>query len=96
MDRISRSFTVHGSFHCCLSEVVEAWLEEMNAATHKMTGHVLTNVECHRETSQHLHYWIQIYYVIERMGYMTLAQDLNVKHSKFITTHLIQICFAAF
>ena len=55
VDRISRSFNVHGSFHCCLSEVVEAWLEEMNVASHKMACHILTDVEHHKEAGDHSH-----------------------------------------
>ena len=86
VDRISRSFNVHGSFNCCLSEVVEAWLEEMNVASHKMACHILTDVEHHKEAGDHSHYWLQIYHVIKRMGYMTFAEDLNAKHSK-LNTH---------
>ena len=92
VDKISKGFIENGNSHYSLSEVVEAWLEEINAACHKTASHELTSTESTREAGkigEPSRYWLQIYHVIKRMGYVTFARKLDAKHGKFYNTHTL-------
>ena len=85
LNRVCQTFIATGNVDHSLSEVLEAWLEEINVA-----GHGLASTERPRESikvGEPYPYWLQIYHVIKRMGYVTFARDLDAKHSK-LTTYL--------
>ena len=86
MERISKSFIANGNVHYSLSEVIEAWLEEINAANPELSTEISRPSE--REPSR---YWLQIYHVVKRMGHVTFARDLDAKHGKPL--HAISIDF---
>ena len=70
MVKISKSFNVHRNVYHSLSEVVEAWLEEVTYASSRPSE---------GEPSR---YWLQVYHVVKRMGHGTFARSLDAKHSK--------------
>ena len=77
MERISRSFIANGNVHYSLSEVAEAWLEELNATIPK------SSTEASRPSRKEPScYWLQIYHVVKRMGHVTFATHLDTKRSK--------------
>ena len=79
MDKISKSFIANGNVHHSLSEVVEAWLEELNAANPESS--TKTGSLNEREPSR---YWLQVYHVVKRMGHVKFTRDLDAKYSKFL------------
>ena len=93
MDRISKSFIANGNVQHSLSEVVEAWLEEINAVCEESES-----VECTKEAVKNeekvSRYWLQLYHVIKRMGYVKFARYLHAKHSKLSISFIIMLfCF---
>ena len=89
IDRISKGFTANENVNYSLSEVVETWLEGINATDHQLAltssldpSSSISNEEFKMEASR---YWLQIYHVVKRMGYMTFARDLDTKYSKYFT-----------
>ena len=76
MDRISKGFIANGNINYSLSEVVEAWLEEKNATDPELSAEISRPGE--RGPSS---YWIQVCNVLKRMGHVTFAAQLGVKHS---------------
>ena len=86
VDKISKGFIENGNSRYSLSEVVEAWLDKINVASHEMSSPELTSTEYPKEAvkiGEPSHYWLQIYHVIKRMGYVTFARNLDEKHGKF-------------
>ena len=80
LDRITKSFIANKNHQYSLSEVIEAWLEEINAAIEESES-----VECTKEAvkiGEPSRYWLQLYHVIKRMGYPKLARQLAANHSK--------------
>ena len=89
IDRISKGFTANENVNYSLSEVVETWLEGINATDHQLAltssldpSSSISNEAFKMEASR---YWLQIYHVVKRMGYMTFARDLDTKYSKYFT-----------
>jgi len=83
IDRISKSFIANENIHHSLSEVVEAWLEEINIVSPESITETSRLNE--QEPSR---YWLQVYHVVKRMGYVTFARELDTKHGK-LTTYLV-------
>ena len=77
IDKISKSFLANGNVHHSLSEVVEAWLEEISAAIPESS--IKTSSLNKGEPSR---YWLQVYLVVKRMGHVKFARDLGAKYSK--------------
>lgn len=89
IDRISKGFTANANVNYSLSEVVETWLEGINATDHQLPltssldpSSSISNEAFKMEASR---YWLQIYHVVKRMGYMTFARELDTKYSKYFT-----------
>ena len=79
LDKISKGFIANGNINYSLSEIVEAWLEEKNATNPELSTEISRPSE--REPSN---YWLQVCNVLKRMGHVTFAQQLGVKHSKLL------------
>ena len=79
LDKISKGFIANGNINYTLSEIVEAWLEEKNATNPELS--IKNSRPSERERS---HYWLQVCNVLERMGHVTFARQLGVKHSKLL------------
>ena len=77
IDKISKSFLANGNVHHSLSEVVEAWLEEISAAIPESS--IKTSSLNKGKPSR---YWLQVYLVVKRMGHVKFARDLGAKYSK--------------
>lgn len=77
LDRISRNFIENENPDYSLSEVVEAWLEEINASDHESSTETRKSSE-----SEPSRYWLQVYHVVKSMGHEKFARDLDAKHSK--------------
>lgn len=85
LDKISKSFTANGNDLHSLSEVVEAWLEEINAANPDLRHQYRTKATSSRDVDkigEPSRYWLQIYHVVKRMGRVTLARQLDTKYRK--------------
>ena len=82
LDKISKSFIANGNVYHSLNEVVEAWLEEINAANPEVTHKSATSSSDVVKIGEPSRYWLQIYHVVKRMGHVTFARHLDTKHSK--------------
>ena len=90
LDKISKSFIANGNIHHSLSEVLEAWLEEINAANPEVTHKSRTNATSSSDVvriGESSRYWLQIYHVVKRMGHVTFARQLDARHSKPLQCH---------
>ena len=82
LDKISKSFIANGNALHSLSEVLEAWLEEINASNSEVTHKSRTKASNVVTTGEPSRYWLEIYHVVKRMGHVTFARHLDKKHSK--------------
>ena len=90
IDRISKGFTANENIDYSLSEVVEAWLEGLNATDQQLVlKDPSSSISPEASKMEPSRYWLQIYRVVKRMGCMTFARDLDAKYSKYVISYVV-------